>query len=267
MNKNDLYSIRNIQKNMFNNNFLDQCIDDDNVSHNTFQQIDEETILLRRIERNKLYTDIKSAQIQITRAENAIHKIRNSENASAFFITKQKEEKQRNIEKEKKLQERLKLLQSGQLDKELKETIQKIQKIHKQKVQEAKRRKREINEEKRIDKLKSQEYYQKTRNSRRKERQNKYGMMKEFDRFLKISNSLPEYMQRSLKSMPNNKGYIYRGIIFFGKGKEEYNKPIVLYENSKKIKKVHEWTDTECKVYEKIGKKQKLISSRKKRDV
>ena len=55
-----------------------------------------------------------------------------------------------------------------------------------------------------------------------------------------------------------------------GEKKAEVGKPTVLFERrGRDIMRIHEWTDTECKIFEKIGKnsKKKLIESKPKRQV
>lgn len=52
---------------------------------------------------------------------------------------------------------------------------------------------------------------------------------RELARFLEISENLPEYISRNLKTMPNNKGYKFRGITFYGEMPPEPG-PSVVFE-------------------------------------
>ncbi len=62
----------------------------------------------------------------------------------------------------------------------------------------------------------SQKYYKNTYKSNRKEK----FLQKDYDYHYKLfnkkSSSLPNYIKRNLKHMPNNKGYIWKGVWFFG---------------------------------------------------
>ena len=50
-------------------------------------------------------------------------------------------------------------------------------------------------------------------------------------------------MRAKLDNMPNNKGYIWRGVHFYGLKDPEHEKAdIVMFENKKGILHIHEWT-------------------------
>ena len=90
-----------------------------------------------------------------------------------------------------------------------------------------------------------------------------YSIRKQFEIFKSIGNSLPEYMVKNLSEMPNNKGYIHRGCWFFGKLQPERNQPQIMFEKKGRFMNIHEITEYEYKIYQKIGKEpRKLISKR-----
>ena len=78
----------------------------------------------------------------------------------------------------------------------------------------------------------------------------------------KTDAKLPNYMRRNLKEMPNNKGYIFRGIQYYGYKPAQRNKPVVLFEKNRGVLNIHEITKDEHKIYQKLNKnsKNKLIS-------
>uniref|UniRef100_A0A6C0EJH1 Uncharacterized protein n=1 Tax=viral metagenome TaxID=1070528 RepID=A0A6C0EJH1_9ZZZZ len=85
-------------------------------------------------------------------------------------------------------------------------------------------------------------------------------------RIKQIDNSLPAYMRKNLTEMPNNKGYIWKGCWYLGHKNEEPNQPVVIFEKCRGgILRIHEYSDTEYKLYEKQGKNRKKIVRRKRR--
>lgn len=78
--------------------------------------------------------------------------------------------------------------------------------------------------------------------------------------FTKLSNTIPPYILKNLKKMPNNKGYIWKGMQCFGELPADNNYNTVLFENAgKDLIHIHEWTKTEYKIYEKYGKNNKIL--------
>ena len=93
-------------------------------------------------------------------------------------------------------------------------------------------------------------------------------MKKDYDReyknYVYNSNSLPKYIIKSLENMPSNKGYIWRDIWFFGKLPRDSDVNRTLFEPIEKdLLMIHEWTESQYKLFEKIGKdKKKLVRVR-----
>ena len=48
--------------------------------------------------------------------------------------------------------------------------------------------------------------------------------------YINASNTIPGYMLRNLKNMPNNKGYKWRDICFFGELPDENNNKTTIFE-------------------------------------
>ena len=63
--------------------------------------------------------------------------------------------------------------------------------------------------------------------------------------------------------MPNNKGYIWRSIHYYGEKKAERGQPIILFEKKGSVLYIHEVTTKFHKIYEKKTKtsQRKLITN------
>jgi hypothetical protein len=98
---------------------------------------------------------------------------------------------------------------------------------------------------------------------KQKKRDIKYG----WKCYEKAMESLPDYMKRNLESMPNNKGYVWRGVHFYGDLNPERGRPHTMFERVRGVMLTTESTETEIRIYEK-GKndgKKKFISSTPRR--
>lgn len=115
---------------------------------------------------------------------------------------------------------------------------------------------------------------------RKKERQEqKQAEQKEYNRkkyesenyyrfFCKAIETIPDYMTRNLKTMPNNKGYIWKGCWFFGDLPAEKNEPMVMSNKPyKQEPRTYVISDTDQKIFEK-GKdgRKKLIATVKRNE-
>ena len=109
-------------------------------------------------------------------------------------------------------------------------------------------------------------FYKRCREGGRIARQNRYFIRSSWKWLRRTDAKLPEYMRRNLREMPNNKGYIFRGIQYYGEKKAEKNKPTILFEKNRGVLKIHEITEKDHKIYEKKNKKSKnkLISDIKR---
>ena len=89
-----------------------------------------------------------------------------------------------------------------------------------------------------------------------------------YKRYLQIIDSVPDYINRNLKEMPANKGYIWKAMHLYGhRSRERPFKKTVLFEKLPRgLQKIHEWNDGIYKVYEKIGQQPKtlILTERKK---
>lgn len=82
-----------------------------------------------------------------------------------------------------------------------------------------------------------------------------------YNRMLKITESMPDYMKRNLEEMPNNKGYIWKDCWFFGKLPSYRNENIVLFEKGRNSMKIHEIDNRNYSIFEKVGQNRKILIS------
>lgn len=85
--------------------------------------------------------------------------------------------------------------------------------------------------------------------------------------FVSVDPTLPEYIRENLKTMPNNKGYIFRDCWYFGLMEEDTTKPffLTMFEKKGNVMRIHEITEKEYLIYEKIGQNRKQLISRRSR--
>jgi hypothetical protein len=108
----------------------------------------------------------------------------------------------------------------------------------------------------------SQTFYKKNAMADRETRWSKKDMQRSYQYYLKNVNSIPAYIQRNLEEMPNNKGYIWKGIMCYGSLPPEKNRPVTMFERYKEgLLIIHEWTAREYKVYHKKNRDKKILYS------
>ena len=118
-----------------------------------------------------------------------------------------------------------------------------------------KRRDNKVHDKKILDKG-----WQRERNINRKNRWEKKDFIREYSRFERNSNTLPNYMKTNLSEMPNNKGYIWKNIRFYGELPAQRNQPDVLFEKLRGgILRIHEITSHEHLIFEKRGRERKTL--------
>jgi len=85
-----------------------------------------------------------------------------------------------------------------------------------------------------------------------------YVLKNSYKYYNKILDTFPDYLQKKLDYMPNNKGYIFRDCWFFGKQPED-NGPLTMFEKKKDVLRIHEYTQKEYRLFEKIGNDYKRL--------
>jgi hypothetical protein len=134
--------------------------------------------------------------------------------------------------------------------------VKKMEEINKKKIEDQKTKKE--------GQQKTQEQNKSNKNSDFSNRQRKYDMNKAYERFLSIE--LPSHMTENLKNMPQNKGYIFKNVWFFGElpiGKNQPLYPVVMFENrGGGIKVIHEIYEYEHLIFTKFGDNRKELEQR-----
>lgn len=145
---------------------------------------------------------------------------------------------------------------NGTYDTEFVETINKTKEVLSKKKEITDKKILVKQEHKTEDKNNLQKYY----DSNKKDFVSDYSLQKETDRFFKNTCSIPDYIKVKLKDMPNNKGYIWKGVLCFG-DKNKRGDDILVFENFKGgITKSYEVTGSHIVISEKQGNNRRLIS-------
>lgn len=82
------------------------------------------------------------------------------------------------------------------------------------------------------NKSKLDAFYKEENQIRRNDRQLQYHMRREFEWLCKMDARLPDYIRENLANMPNNKGYIWKGIWYYGKKPAERRDLIIMFDKS-----------------------------------
>jgi len=91
---------------------------------------------------------------------------------------------------------------------------------------------------------------------------NKRDIEKSWQYFVKTRETIPAYMLKKLKNMPNNKGYIWKSIYCYGERPSNLGEPVILFETQKDgVLVIHETTEKEYKIWHKKGTAKKILYS------
>jgi len=222
----------------------------------------------RRLQKNKLINDIRDAETFISRSEETIKRIKNSK-MGAEYVQNQIEKLKNSIVEQNEIlsskEQELSNVRAGLLDEQINDEYTQNSIKHDREKQERCAIKEFKKEEKKEKKDISQKYWKgiitASRSERQKERDYRYGLKY----FRRVCDQLPDYMKRNLSDMPNNKGYIWRGIHFYGYRRQQAG-PVVMFEKQKgNILVIHENTEKEYRRYEKKGTGRKQLIHREMR--
>lgn len=190
-----------------------------------------------------------------------------NQKASTFIVNKVEKllEKEEKIKSDiTELKKKVKLIGTGALDNEIKKQLFAEKKKLEEKINVKKRRKKEETNKSEARSKIAKQFYEKNRQSYRKQKYNERGWISCYNYYVRTSDKLPNYMKNNLKNMPNNKGYFWRDIAFYGEKPPEKNNPTVLFQRERDGSMIiHEWTPSHYNKYYKKTKasRKKLISS------
>lgn len=214
---------------------------------------------IRLSEKNSIQNTIKSTQILLTRNDETIARLETQEKTE-FNIVQLKKlgEAKINFESRiKELEQKYENICSGSLDIDLKNKMETDNQIILQKQNEKflkKTEERKIKAEDRKFNL-DKEY------ATRKE-MSIYSINNSIDKYFRDCASIPDHISEKLKNMPNNKGYIWKGIRCFGV-KPPDSDTVTLFEKCRGgILKIHEATQYYTCIYEKVGQNKKVLVSK-----
>ena len=225
----------------------------------------------RRGHKNKLINEIREIENIISRNESTIVRIKNT-NMGVEYINNQINKLKKIIQEKTELLEQKKIeldgVSHGLSDTFINEEYKKNSLRQKNDKIEKKKQKNINDAEKKEKKEISQKYWKgiisESISEKQKERDYKHGLKY----FRKVSDQLPEYMKKSLSEMPNNKGYIWRGINFYGDLPAKQNESYVMFEKQRGgILVIHEYSNNEYRRYEKHGKEKKQLVFKKFRNL
>ena len=220
---------------------------------------------LHRKERNRLDLRIKTIKTYIERNNTSIIALK-SQTVSDYIVKKIKSLKNDNIkylEEIDSLNKRQYDLSNGYLDDELKNKCNQNKKEIDLKNTRKENIIKEKKERKQEDKNKSDQYFQTSKQERRNffSKQRLIGNFEK--KYFSILETVPDYIIKNLKTMPNNKGYIWRDVRFYGCLPAESNKDILFQKIDGELY-IHEITNSVHKIYKKVNKKNVTVWEQKR---
>lgn len=219
---------------------------------------------MRKSEKNRIREEIRSINGFIDTDNAAIARLRYQTGNIEYTKTQIQKLKQKNEDRQetlKSLEQRIVDLEDGLLDQELENEYDQVKSEIERKENEARVKREQENADQKIKNQKSKQFYESGRASDQLARSLKHEMHRGYKYYLKICDSVPDYMIKKLKEMPNNKGYIWRGMYCYGELDAEPGEPDILFEKNKDLLIIHEWTGSEYKIWHKKGKGRKSLQS------
>jgi len=217
-----------------------------------------ELLRCRISKKNEVNSQIKTITSYLKRNKDTISRLSKVEDVNGFNLKKIQELKEKEVSYNIKIKELKNIYSSKEsegYDDEFKNEITK----NKEKISEnnelKKLQKEKIRKEKEERKKLSINYYNSERDNKRKERYLKREIDKGEKYFFDVCNTLPDYMRKKLDNLPGNKGYIWRGVHFYGKKPFIEDQPKIMYERIKGVNYVHrtfkgEYTKKEVKKFD-----------------
>ncbi len=218
-------------------------------------------------EKNKIFSRIKEINTYIKRNESTIERFEKQTSKTNFEKTQIKKLLEKNSEYENDIKElnlRVENLAKGLLDNEIIQELNKEnEKILKSNIKANKKHTDKKEKEEENKKLVKKSYNINNHDFSEKD------LDKEFNKFNKFYNSVPNYILRNLKEMPNNKGYLWKGIWCLGELPPEKGEPNIIFEKLQEsnILRIYEIDNNFTSIYEKLNKdKKKLVSKTHRTD-
>ena len=196
-------------------------------------------------ERNRIKARVREVSSFIKFNSNAIGRLRQASVNVEFCrnkIEKLKVDNQALSAELKALDERAERLSSGDLDNELRTHRRTETVLANKKTKEKRQKKLDEIADKEKRSVVSKQYWDRTIKAGREDRYAERSSKRGYNYVLRVQQSLPQYMRAKLADMPNNKGYVWRGIHYYGLKDPEKNTNFVMFENKKGELLIHEWS-------------------------
>lgn len=219
--------------------------------------------------KNSINVNIKTQEAVKNRAAATIRRFRTTEGVTvANKVAMERAEKQLNDAEEKinSYNDSLRRISRGDLS-EIHELLQKSEDLTRENREHEtelahKKAKATVAGQKRKDAT-----YKKLRKDRRAHNwdKKKHGIF--YRKYLKAVDTLPDYMKDNLKTMPNNKGYRWRGVGFYGLQKPIKDEPLILFEKRRGVLKICKYFNDREEIYEKKDGTTTLVEKKFKKKV
>jgi len=219
----------------------------------------------RRTEKNRIRIKIRETTKYMETDTNTINRLKYSQinidfnKRQILKLTEKNKEREELIDELNKRNEDLDL---GELDNKLEEEYLETQREVNKKDNESIKKKQYLKDMKNVDKEKSNVYW---KSNAADARAIKF-YQKDIDRgekfFFKLCNTIPEYMLKKLSKMPNNKGYIWRGVSCFGDLPRDKENKTVLFERHMGVLRIHEFYPDMIEIWEKPERSGRILISR-----
>ena len=224
----------------------------------------------RHAEKNKILNEVASVRAKIERSKNAIDSLRkNTMIRDKEFLEKKMDENKELIEslneKLEWLQERICQVENGELDDELSEKVQQNMDDIYQKVDSAKKKKAFVKKKMEKKTAEAVSFHKRQKDNDYQKKRQYYDMLREYERFCDLD--IPPYISENLKDMPNNKGYIWKGVWCFGERPRQHDEECTMFEKQRAIMYIHEIDKNEHVIFKKVGKDPKELHSRVSRRI
>jgi hypothetical protein len=215
----------------------------------------------RRTEKNKVLSEIKIINKYISTNQATIDRLRNSTTDLVFNTVQSQKLIAKNEEHAASLEtlgQRLVDLEDGTLDTALEQQVTATK-------QEIDRKSLVTQKRKQSVKIPQVQFKPKEQYHRPQSQRDTYNKPKtdgQYEHFQKACGSVPEFMLKKLRVMPNNKGYIWHGVYCFGELPAERGQPTLIFDRQRDgTMIIREWTPRECKVWLKPENKPKILQS------
>lgn len=218
---------------------------------------------------SELNTQLKYNQRMIVTLKKSIENIEasSSANKDAAFYENRVKQTLASIEnyrlKNEELERKLSVVMNGLCDMEILEKHARVQNDVAKKQEEAAKKEsfEKVKEQKRKDLGKK--YNQMERDTSRQEHYAKKDIERAYERYCQIVDSAPDYILTNIKTMPNNKGYKFKNVYFYGELPAERNAPFVIFERKPDGMLITEtYSDQEIVYFKRRDGKQKELVSR-----